>query len=670
MILAVHGVFGANLREGYDAVRVGQRSLSALRHRFGCIVLRSGRCVLTRSEDKKLFIPIGEARERETAQQAATRAVAESCDIHEEEIALLSSISPAVVYDFSDGDPVVVTFYAALATGPPPPEEWSEDEDDAYDWFTHDQALSRLTTEHEQHAISAVARDFREAVRLGVVIPDFPCEFESARASSSTAPAPANASSQPLLQTNSFVNYDGMDAQRLLEEQAELLRRLQLVTSGLNQAMSTTPVSAVVPTRQAGMGELAKLQYTGPDSDRPKLPVTILSGFLGAGKTTLMKHILENVEGLRVAVIVNDMAEVNIDAALVEKADVRQEKEKVVELSNGCICCTLREDLLTSIMDLARERRFDYVLIESSGISEPMPVAETFTFDNKETGIRLDQHARLDTLVTVVDGANFFRELDSVQTTKSTGQAAYDEDDRALAQLLVDQIEFANVILLNKCDLLSEKDRQDVHTALTALNPNALIFETTRSVVPLKNVLGTGAFSMSDAEKNEKWLKEARIGEHVPETEEFGIRNFVYKRRKPFHPERLQQLLDDKESLPGVLRAKGFLWIATRPRFVGIVSVVGSLRDFSQGQPWWAAMESDLWPEGLEQDLRSSGLWQEPFGDRCQELVVIGRHDHADIETRLDACLLTEAEMQEPQPWCFVDSLPAWEENPTDDHAH
>jgi len=392
---------------------------------------------------------------------------------------------------------------------------------------------------------------------------------------------------------------------------------------------------------------------------------------LGAGKTTLMKHILENLEGLRVAVIVNDMAEVNIDSALIEKADVRQEKEKVIELSNGCICCTLREDLLSSLMDLAGQRRFDYVLIESSGISEPLPVAETFTFDNKTTGIRLDQHARLDTLVTVVDGANFQKELVSVQTTLSSGQAAYDGDDRALAQLLVDQIEFANVILLNKCDMLSAEEKADVKHTLKLLNPNALVFETTNSVLPVRNVLGTGLFTMTDAEKNENWLKEARIGEHKPETEEFGIRNFVYRRRLPFHPERLRTLLfEDKESLPGVLRAKGFLWIATRPSFVGIVSIVGKLRDLSGGQPWWAAMEEDLWPEGLAADLKASSLWQEPHGDRSQELVVIGRHEQADIEARLDACLLTEAEMQEPQPWCFPDTLPSWEESPTDGHEH
>jgi len=333
-----------------------------------------------------------------------------------------------------------------------------------------------------------------------------------------------------------------------------------------------------------------------------------------------------------------------------------------VELSNGCICCTLREDLLTTLMDMAAQKRFDYVLIESSGISEPLPVAETFTFDNKETGIRLDKYARLDTLVTVVDGANFYLELDSVQTTASSGQAAFDGDERALAQLLVDQIEFANVILLNKCDLLSEQEKADVKQTLKLLNPNAVVFETTKSILPVKNVLGTALFTMTDAEKNEKWLKEARIGEHLPESVEFGIHNFVYRRRVPFHPERLRLLLDDKKSLPGVVRAKGFVWIVTRPRFVGVISIVGALRDLSMGQPWWAAMEPDLLPEGLKEECIASGLWQEPHGDRSQELVIIGRQDRDDIEARLDACLLTAEEMDTPLPWCFPDRLPEWEE--------
>merc|ERR1719265_1988545 len=296
--------------------------------------------------------------------------------------------------------------------------------------------------------------------------------------------------------------------------------RLSLITVELNTAFAGGGTSAS-QTAHSGSNpaqivspELARLQLPADAPERPKLPVTLLSGFLGAGKTTLMKHILENIEGLRVAVIVNDMAEVNIDAALISKADVRQEREKVVELSNGCICCTLREDLLATLMDLSAQKRFDYVLVESSGISEPLPVAETFTFDNQQTGVRLDTFSRLDTMVTVVDGFNFFNELGSVQTTASSGQAAFDGDDRALAQLLVDQVEFANVILINKQDLMSEFQAGEVRKVIESLNPRARIFETTNSKLDLKNVLNTNVFSMTDAEKSEKWLAEARIGEH------------------------------------------------------------------------------------------------------------------------------------------------------------
>jgi len=388
--------------------------------------------------------------------------------------------------------------------------------------------------------------------------------------------------------------------------------------------------------------------------------VTVLSGFLGAGKTTLLKHILENKENLRVAVIVNDMAEVNIDAMLVSDASLQQRPEKVVELSNGCICCTLREDLLTGILDLSRQQRFDYVVVESSGISEPLPVAETFTFDHKQSGVMLKDVARLDTLVTVVDGANVLAELQTMDTTKSRGQAAYEEDVRPMAQLLVDQIEFANVLVLNKCDLMSESQAAEVRAALQRFNPDAQIVQSVRSQVPLRDILNTGRFSMNAAEANEKWLKEARTGEHAPETEEFGIHSFAYRRRVPFHPVRFGKLLKDPDALPPtVLRAKGFIWLATRPSFAGVLSCVGRLRDLSQGQPWWAAVERDLWPEGLWDDLQT--LWQEPHGDRMQEIVVIGSYDRADVEARLDACLLTAEELAQ-ESWSFPDELPPWED--------
>jgi len=660
VVAAERAVPHTGLREGYTPVREGVRNASVYQHLFGCLVLRRGRCVLARNDQGVLRIPATYATERETAEQAATRAVAQACDIHEEELALLHDVAPATVYHTVDGEITVLTIFPALATGPPPADEDdSEDEDDAYDWFAYSTAVSRVNTEHERSAIACISRNFAEALGAGAVVPDFSCEFgPTGRAAqlalpeaTPSVPGPAvvaRAASPGMMR--SAESYQGLNAQELLSEQADLVRRLQLVTEQLSANLSS-------------LESAGKLDVAVIPKPEKLLPVTVLSGFLGAGKTTLMTHILQNVEGLRVAVIVNDMAAVNIDAALIEKADVRQEKEKVVELSNGCICCTLREDLLTTLMDLTKENRFDYVVIESSGISEPLPVAETFTFDNQETGVRLDQFSRLDTLVTVVDGVNLFKELESVETTFTSGQAAYEGDERPLAQLLVDQIEFANVILLNKMDLMSDSMVADVKKTLQMLNPNAGVFETINSNLPLKHILNTNLFSMTDAEKHEQWLKEARIGEHSPETVEFGIRNFVYRRRKPFHPQRLNALLQNKaEKLPGVVRAKGFCWIATRPKFVGTLSCVGSLHDLKQAQPWWAAMEKELWPEGLEHDLKSAGLWQEPHGDRSQEIVVIGRHVDADIEAALDACLLTEAEMDQEQPWTFIDDLPAWED--------
>jgi len=559
-----------------------------------------------------LKLPTAEAHIHETEEQAATRAVAEGCDIFQEEVALLRDVAPAIVYDFSGDVPVVVKLFAALATSPPPAgyeiDEESEDEDDDYDWFTFDVASRRLLLEFEREGLSFLAGGVSRAIKAGIVIPDFHCTFGP----------------------------------------KELSRQEALANAGA--VMPFTPLPRSVPE---------------------KIPVTVLSGFLGAGKTTLMKHILQNREGLRVAVIVNDMSEVNVDAMLVNGVDVLHKAEQMIELSNGCICCTLREDLLTGIMDLQRQQRFDYVVVESSGISEPLPVAETFTFDNKKSGVLLKDVARLDTLVTVVDGFNVLKQLKTIETTASAGQAAYDGDIRPLAQLLVDQIEFANVIILNKCDLLTDNEIGEIRTMLKNLNPSAIVYESTKSNVPLTAVLNTHRFSETGAEAHEKWLKEAREGEHLSETEEFGIRSFPWRRRKPFHPGRFAEFLKDPSLLPDtVIRAKGFIWIASRPNFAGVLSCVGHLRDLSQGQPWWAAMERDLWPEGLWADLEP--LWLEPHGDRMQEVVVIGSFIREEAESKLDALLLTDEEMG--QDWStFTDELPSWEdvtEEEQGEHQH
>ena len=394
-----------------------------------------------------------------------------------------------------------------------------------------------------------------------------------------------------------------------------------------------------------------------------KLPVTVLSGFLGAGKTTVLSHILNNREGKRVAVIVNDMSEINIDSAIVQKeVSLNRSEEKLIEMSNGCICCTLREDLLVEVNKLANEGRFDYLVIESTGISEPLPVAETFTFAD-EDGVSLSDVADLDTMVTVVDAVNFLKDYEEAKYLQETGESLGEEDERSVADLLIDQVEFADVILISKTDIASAKDIERLKAILRTLNTDAKIIPITQGQVEIDAVLNTGLFDFGRAQQAPGWLKEMR-GEHVPETEEYGIASFSFLARRPFHPQKFYDFLHGTQQYGKLIRSKGYFWLATRPEYAGQWSQAGGIARYGFAGMFWAAVPRENWPDDQEYIDNIQEQWEEPYGDMRQELVFIGQNlDEAKIREALDDCLLSDDELLKGRShWStFADPFPAWE---------
>jgi G3E family GTPase len=396
-----------------------------------------------------------------------------------------------------------------------------------------------------------------------------------------------------------------------------------------------------------------------------RLPVTVLSGFLGAGKTTVLNHILNNRENRKVAVIVNDMSEINIDAQFLNhEVDFNRAEEKLVEMSNGCICCTLREDLLEEVNRLAKEGRFDYLVIESTGISEPLPVAETFTFED-EDGESLSAVARLDTMVTVVDAVNFLKDFRQAEALKERGESLGDEDERSVTDLLVDQVEFCDVILVSKTDLATEQQLKDLTGILRSLNTRAKIIPIANGEVDLDQVLATNSFDFEQAEQAPGWLKEVR-GEHIPETEEYGISSFSYVARRPFHPEKFYNFINREWPTGNLIRSKGYFWLASRPQFAGQWSQAGGLARYGLAGMFWKAIPEERWPQDDESQRLIKEQWVEPFGDMRQELVFIGQDiDEQQVRSELDACLLDEDELLAGQVYWLQlnDPFPAWEQN-------
>jgi len=400
------------------------------------------------------------------------------------------------------------------------------------------------------------------------------------------------------------------------------------------------------------------------DTFPKRLPVTVLSGFLGAGKTTVLSHILNNREDKKVAVIVNDMSEINIDASMIKNdVSLNHSEEKLVEMSNGCICCTLREDLLLEVNKLAKDNKFDYLVIESTGISEPLPVAETFTFAD-EDGVSLSDVAKLDTMVTVVDAVNFLRDYEEAKYLQDTGQSLGDDDERSVADLLVDQIEFADVILISKIDLVNSEDIEKLNAILKSLNTHAKIIPITKGRVNIDDVLNTELFDFEQASQAPGWLKEMR-GDHIPETEEYGISSFSYLARRPFYPQKFYEFLHSTEHYGKLIRSKGFFWLGSRLEYAGQWSQAGGIARYGFAGKFWKSVPKEHWPTEKEFLESIEDSWAEPFGDMRQELVFIGQGlDKTAMIDALNDCLVSEEDLDKGEDFweSLSDPFPPWAE--------
>lgn len=396
-----------------------------------------------------------------------------------------------------------------------------------------------------------------------------------------------------------------------------------------------------------------------------QLPVTVLSGFLGAGKTTVLSHILNNRQGKKVAVIVNDMSEINIDATMVQREiSLSHKEEKLIEMSNGCICCTLREDLLLEVHKLAKENKFDYLLIESTGISEPLPIAETFTFAD-EDGVSLSDIATLDTMVTVVDAVNFLEEYDEARYLQESLESIDEEDERSITDLLVDQVEFADVILISKTDLVEKYDIEKLSAILKTLNTHAKIVPISHGQIDLNEVLNTGLFNFERAQQAPGWLKQMR-GEHIPETEEYGISSFSYVARRPFHPEKFYQFLHETQKFGKLIRSKGYFWLASRPDFAWEWNQAGGMARYGFGGMFWKSAPKDSWPTDEKSLATIQEQWEEPFGDMRQELVFIGQEINQQAMTNaLNNSLLSDHDLLKGKEYWVTlsDPFPSFREN-------